>query len=162
VRILQISTVLIDNLFRGKHTCIPVDRTQFLIITAKNKQANYEEKKPKRNMKIKNEHTSNNNKIKMKKQTGVLKRLRSHNLCINYYIYTCSFFLDNSSCWRLCCSRTRPLQMIIYDNDHRTVMELNRPYRCRCSLLWCCCLQLMTMKSALGIMLGEAKQERVR
>ena len=113
------------------------------------------------NQNSKNKKRNNKNKIKMKKkQPGVLKRLRSPNLCIKYYIYTCSFFLDNSSCcWRLCCSRTRPLQMITYDNEHIIVMELNRPYRCRCSLSWCCCLQLMTMKNPLGMIFWRANQE---
>jgi len=52
--------------------------------------------------------------------------------------------------------------MIIYDNEHIIVMELNRPYRCRCSLSWCCCLQLMAIKIPLEMIFGTVNQEYVR
>ncbi|XP_063406455.1 phospholipid scramblase 1-like [Mytilus trossulus] len=63
---------------------------------------------------------------------------------------------DSSSCWRLCCSRTRPLVLRINNNDHKTLMELKRPYRCSGPL--CCCLQFLSLKSPSGFKLGEIKQ----
>lgn len=64
---------------------------------------------------------------------------------------------DSSCCWRLCCSRTRPLVIRINSNDHRTLMELKRPYRCS-GPFCCCCLQFLSMKRSSGSKLGEIKQ----
>ncbi|CAG2192817.1 unnamed protein product [Mytilus edulis] len=64
---------------------------------------------------------------------------------------------DSSCCWRLCCSRTRPLVIRINSNDHKTLMELKRPYRCS-GPLCCCCLQFLSLKSSNGFKLGEIKQ----
>ena len=65
---------------------------------------------------------------------------------------------DTDCCTRNYCGPRRPFDMRIFDNSWREVIHLERPYRCR-GLVWFCCLQEITIFSPPGCVIGSVKQQ---